>query len=86
LDQATHSEGNEHRARSAQKIFANAKAKSGINPNAAVHALRHSFATCLLESGVELRYFQELLGHEGCKAIGRCAHLQGQGEGPMADG
>jgi site-specific recombinase XerD len=60
---------------SVHKIFHKARLKAGITKKVSVHGLRHSFATHLLESGINIRKIQLLLGHRSLRSTQIYTHV-----------
>ena len=68
--------GTPYSASSMQKIFQMAKRNAGIHKEVSFHSLRHSFATHLLEKGVDIKYIRDLLGHFDIRTTSRYLHVK----------
>lgn len=67
--------GGAYTARSVQSVFKQAMRRANINKNIGVHGLRHSYATHLMESGADIRFLQELLGHNSIRTTQIYTHI-----------
>jgi len=71
--------GEPYSVSSLEKVLKNACARAGRRKPVTLHWLRHSYATHLLESGTDLRYIQELLGHQSSKTTEIYTHVTTRG-------
>jgi len=68
--------GNEqYSVRSISKVMEQCKKKAGITKKGGIHAMRHSFATHLLESGTDILAIKELLGHNSLRTTMGYTHV-----------
>lgn len=63
---------------SAQHLFGKALARCGLPNRGGIHCLRHSFATHLIEAGVEITVIKDLLGHASLKTTSAYLHVSNE--------
>jgi site-specific recombinase XerD len=67
--------GGRYSVESVYRVFKQALHSAGIKKDVGVHSLRHSYATHLHESGLDIRYIQELLGHRSTRTTEIYTHV-----------
>ena len=67
--------GGRYTASSVYQVFKGALSRAGIEREVGIHSLRHSYATHLHESGLDIRYIQELLGHRSSRTTEIYTHV-----------
>lgn len=73
-------------AGSLQRVLNKAGRKAGLRKSVSPHMIRHTFATHLLEAGMDLKHIQEMLGHRHLNTTSMYLHVAGQTSGKRKKG